>query len=270
MRLEENRRGWEARQNEATAHLAEQSQQVAAQQAELESHERTLAERQRQWHADREQCEGQLAKQAEDLRGREIELKARDDGFAQRCRQESRTPLHAQPAADKRNDEAKDEHAGGRQSEAAPAPPPPPATEPARPGASPAAPRHRGGDEESIDDYMTRLLQRLRKEQADAPARRRRPVAGEAAAPKAAPEPPSVVKEKPVEAKPADSPAPAPRRRSIRRPRRQKPRRVRCAGDAREDGGDSRGGQLIGWQRHRPPRPPANAADNAGEADDRR
>ena len=203
--LDEDRRRWEAQQKEAASQIAAAREQDVARQADLEARDRALADRQEQWQAEREGSQRQLDEAAQELHALKADLQTAEEALEENrrrweeeqrearalmaeraqqdaarqaeldrreralagCRQETETEQEVQEQLPERGDEK----------------PPVAAVEPPRadrrrtpaggPAISPqAAPQH-GGEEESIDDYMTQLLERLRKGSGSpAPARR--------------------------------------------------------------------------------------------------
>ncbi len=221
--LHDGHRQGQAEQQEAVSRVAERERQLAVRKAELAAQQRALTERRQQWEAEQAQSQGQLQKQAEQLRALQVQREEHQKALDQRRRQEEEHKAAEErlrqeadrKAAEERLHQEEERKAAEerlRQEHARPAETRPaaaeavtgaervqePAARPSSPVAAAKSPPQHHGEEESIDDYMAQLLERLRTGSSggQVPARRT-----EVVVPAPAAEPARPVVEKPNEAK---------------------------------------------------------------------
>jgi hypothetical protein len=192
--LQQERAGWEAERAEIQQRLDQRAQEIEAGQTELAAQRTALNEERRRWEAEHEDLERQLQERSERLDARESELETREQVLRQR-REEWESEASA---PQRRPDDAQEPEEGGEErrdprmtpsvseapvsvtevfrrlgalpelpedDEAPPEEPQPVRREPVRSEVvrKPAQPAHHGDeDEESIDDYMAKLLARTR------------------------------------------------------------------------------------------------------------
>jgi len=197
--LAEERRQWEAERNQNTSQLTAEEQQLSARQAELDAVRQCLEQQQRQWQAERDEAERHVEEQRNELAGRLAELEAERSALeadrrqweAERDRLAGAAELPQPPCepvaeADVLNNAARqepdfktpsddapvdlaevlrrvgaqvemEEDASLARSTSTPRREPPPSD--SQPAPTSAA-EH--GDQDSIDAYMSRLMQRVR------------------------------------------------------------------------------------------------------------
>ena len=178
--LAEQRRQWEARQAEAATQLTAQTERLNAQVAELQSKREDLERQQGQWQAERDEAERHYEQQRQEIAAKLTELESREVAIAEERRQwterqaESTTaakPVAAEESPEPASAQTKEtgpvdlaevfRRLGAKvdfEEEPEPAQPEPPRPAPAAQTSTPVKTEH---EEESIEDYMRRLMQRV-------------------------------------------------------------------------------------------------------------
>ncbi|MEN6556808.1 MAG: FHA domain-containing protein [Thermoguttaceae bacterium] len=200
--LAEQQRQWESERQESAAEIAERSKQLAAQVAGAEVERQSLDGQRQQWQLEQTDAQRQLNQQRESLNAEKAELAAKQTALEEQrqtweCQRAAAAsePATSEPAAESETTEPEPtfelpaakapvdlaevfrrvgatvdlvDESQDPTIEPAPASTLSPYREPQKNSATSAVAAN--GDEESIDDYMSRLMKRLRSASGDAVA----------------------------------------------------------------------------------------------------